>query len=302
MMRVLIIGNPIAGRGRARERIAALEALLRERGHEVEVHLTRGAGDGGRRASGIDAGRPVTVPDRLVVAGGDGTVNEVVNGLSDPSSVPIALLPMGTANVLAHELGLPRSVAGVAEVVERGRARRLDLGVARGPWGERRFLAVLSSGFDAMVVRELHRNRTGTMGYLKYVVGVLRQVGRYRPPRLRVSVDEVHGLEGAMVVVSKTRNYGGIFRIADRASCDSGVLDVCVLRRGGLAWLAWYGVGALCGGLSGRGGVHYLTGRRVSIDCAAGPVPVEVDGDDLGDTPVSIGIRPGAVSVLCPVR
>src|SRR5204862_2064920 len=100
----------------------------------VEVYLTTGGGDAKRRAGCLEAD-----VDRLVVAGGDGTLNEVLNGPCDPSRTPIALLPMGTANVLARELGLPREPVEIAAMIDGGAIRRLDMGLV----GERRFLMVV---------------------------------------------------------------------------------------------------------------------------------------------------------------
>ena len=101
-MNVFVIGNPVAGSGWARHRIEELVNILKQRGHRVEVFLTRGSGEAKRWVTQIK-------PDieTIVVSGGDGTVNEVLNGLADPCRVPIALLPTGSANVLAHELGSP---------------------------------------------------------------------------------------------------------------------------------------------------------------------------------------------------
>jgi len=155
-MRILIIGNPVAGRGRAARRITALELHLCRAGHEVEVFLTETGGDARRRASQVRDGI-----DRIVVVGGDGTLNEVLNGLPDPAKTPLLLLPMGTANVLARELGLPRQPEQAAGLIDRGVVRRLDM----GSLGNRRFLALASAGFDAMVTQDLCTRRRGVLGF-----------------------------------------------------------------------------------------------------------------------------------------
>ena len=129
----LVIGNPIAGGGRGERGIAALERALRARGLAVETFLTRNGGDARRRAGEL-------APDvqGIAVVGGDGTINEVLNGLADPSRLLLAQLPLGTANILAHELRLPRSAAGVAEAIRRGRVQRMDMGVIAGAGEEGR--------------------------------------------------------------------------------------------------------------------------------------------------------------------
>jgi len=180
-------------------------------------------------------------------------------------------------------------------MLEAGHLRRLDMGLL----GERRFLLVASAGFDAMVTNEVRRRRGGTLGYFGYLVPILRALKRYHPPELKVTVDGGDPISGAFVVVSNTRNYGGIFSFADRARCDSGHLDVCVFPRGTLSALIWYYLAAFRGWVSTRTDVRYLTGIRIRIESRE-PVAVQVDGDPAGDTPVDIQLLPGAVPVLVP--
>ena len=151
-MRVLVIGNPVSGGGRSGRLLERLVRSLEQKGHAVDVFLTEGAGEARRRAEQLEAGA-----DRLVVVGGDGTLNEVLNGLPDPSRIPLTQLATGTANLLAHDLRLPFSVSGMTRLLENGSVRRLDMGLAR----DRRFLLVVSAGFDAMVTHEVQANRSG---------------------------------------------------------------------------------------------------------------------------------------------
>ena len=289
-MKILAIGNPVSGGGRARRLAARLVECLARRGHDVELCLTGQSGDARERAAAV-----ATDVQRLIVVGGDGTLNEVLNGLADPSQIPLIQLATGTANILAHELGLPWDAEGVARLIDEGAIRRIDMGLV----GDRRFLMVVSAGFDAMVTREIQRRRRSTLGYFGYVLPILRVLRGYRPPRLRVEVDDGDTVEGGLVVVSNTRNYGGLFTVADRARCDSGHLDVCVITKGSLAAVARAAIGGLTGGISRQKGVHYLTGRRIRVDSAE-PLPVEVDGDYFGSTPIEITLRPSSVPVVVP--
>ncbi|MEX2213743.1 MAG: diacylglycerol kinase family protein [Phycisphaeraceae bacterium] len=326
-MKLRIIGNPIAGGGKAAPRIKALTALLQGRGHSVEVQLTTKAGD-----AKAWAGELPEDLDRLIVAGGDGTLNEVLNGLVDPSRVPIVQMPVGTANVLVRELGLPWKPAGVAEIVESGRVRLVDMGEIRmvadedtnqsasqsdvGPTLTRplpgregsleqtsaswtRFLVVMSVGFDSMVIEDIHRNRKGKLGFFGYMKPIWRTIRRYTPPVITVRVDGQAMERGAMVVVANARNYAGLFTVAEKAAMDSGVLDVCVLPRGKVrslvrfAWAAWRRK------LSRVSGVQSLQGRSVMIESNT-PMAVEVDGEYYGQTPVEVRIKPGVVPIVVP--
>lgn len=290
--KVLLIGNPIAGKGKSEALIRQFVQGLEQRGHQIETFLTESAGDANRRARSIE-------PDvgTLVVAGGDGTLNEVLNGLSDPSRIPIALLPTGTANILAHELAAPCRPEAVAHAVERGNVRWLDMGLAGG----HRFLMLLSAGLDAMVTEEVRKRRGKSLGYWGYFLPVLRGLARYRVPELRVTVDERQGLRGAFVLVSNTRNYGGIFRFADRARCDSGHFDVCVFPKGTLLSLSRYYLAALLGCVSRVTDVIYVTGRRVRIESRE-PVAIQIDGDPFGTTPVVVDLLPGTVPIVVSQR
>ena len=291
VMKILLIGNPVSGRGRAVARISALVRMLRSAGHKVDLYMTGAGGQARLRAAALDPDVAV-----LVVAGGDGTFNEVVSGLADPSQVRLALLPAGSANVLARELKLPWRPEAVCALVAGGRVRHLDLGTA----GRRCFCMMASSGIDAQIVDQVHRSRKGVLGMHKYVWPALGVIGRWKTPHLKVTVDgtEAHG---AVVVVANTRTYGGLFWAADRAEVDSGYLDVVVLPRDSLwavvryLWAGWHHR------LSRLGEVTYLRGTRIRIE-ADRPVPVQLDGDLAGTTPVTMSVRPRCLPVLVPGR
>jgi YegS/Rv2252/BmrU family lipid kinase len=287
---VLVIGNPVAGTGKAGRRAERLVRLLERRGHAVEWRLTRRPGEARRHVGDLEG-----KVDCIVVAGGDGTVNEVVNGLADPAATPLTHMALGTANLLARELGIPRDPEALVEVVERGATRRIDLARV----AQSRFLLVASSGFDAMVTERIQRSGKKPQRYSGYFVPLLRTLAEYRPPRLDVSVEAGEPLTGALVVVSNIRNYGGLFSIADRARCDSGHLDVCVFPRAEVRDLLRYARAARAARVSRLEGVEYRTGRRVRI-ASAEPVPVQVDGDHWGVTPIDIDLEPSRVPILVP--
>ena len=290
-MDVLIIGNPIAGRGKAVGCIKQLQSALEQRGYKVGCHLTHGAGDAQARAANIESH-----VRRIVSVGGDGTLNEILNGLPDPTTVALAQLPMGTANLLARELSLPRDPEAVADLVRAGRTRRVDMGLL----GNRRFLSVASCGFDAMVIKYIQDHRTGRLGLTGYLWPILRTLVHYDPPRLRIRVDN-QTVNGSLVVVSNSRHYGGLFSVTDRAICDSGQLDVVVFPSACTSELMRYVIAARRRRVSQLPRVPYLTGRQVQIE-ADEPVPIEVDGDFAGTTPAHMTIQPVAVSILVPEK
>ena len=291
-MNILIIGNPISGSGKAAARIADLEHRLTARGHRVETFLTRAAGDARARAREIGNDSDI---QRLVVAGGDGTLNEVLNGLPSPSRVPLAQLPQGTANLLVREYKLPWKPAPLVKLLECGRVEHLDVGVLRG----RRFLMLASAGIDAAIVHEVHRRRRGKLGMHKYLKPILALTSTWRTPRLEITVDGKHTVRGAFVVVSKIRTYGGLFQLTQQT--QPGLFAVVVFPRDSLPALARYAIAGRWRTAAQAPGVQVFTGRRVRID-AERPVPIQVDGDSFGTTPAEIELQPGSAAFVLPER
>lgn len=287
-MQLLVIFNPIAGRGRAEPRVKKFVRLLEKRGHKVDLFVTTAAGEARERARKV-----ASDVDCLVIAGGDGTVNEVLNGLPDPSSVPLLHFPVGTANQLARALGLPFSLEPLAKVAERGRIRRIDMGLA----ADRRFLLLASAGFDAKVTEEVKKSRSDRLGYTGYVFPVLKALANHQAQEVRVMVDDCDAVDGYQVMVLKVKRYGGLFSFAEDARLDSGQFDVCVIQEAAMTSWCRFAIAGLVGKASECPGVAHRTGRRVRIE-SVDPVPVEIDGDYFGMTPIGIDLKPRLVPVV----
>ena len=286
--RVLLIANPISGGGRGRDLAPQLAHELTARGVRAEVFLTAAAGDAEARAAA--AGEEAW--DALVALGGDGTVNEVLNGMPDPTR-PLGVLPVGTANVLALELALPREPAAAAEVIAGGRTHPLTVGVCDG----RRFLLFVGVGVDGAIVRRLSEVRTGTLGKHKWLAPLLQTVRRWPQFRLRVTCDGDPPVdEVASVLVTRVRTYGGIMTLPD-ADRDSGELHVLMFHmRSRLPWLV-HGLRAVFGGL--RPGPH-LTVRRAREVRVEGAAPFQIDGDFGGESPLHVGLLEQQARIFAP--
>jgi diacylglycerol kinase family enzyme len=231
--------------------------------------------------------------DLVVTVGGDGTLGEVLSAL--PIEIPVAVLPMGTANVLAGDLGLPRRVPDLLRAIAAGRT--LDLDTARVN-GRLSFL-VLGVGIDGEIVRDVGRRRTGTITKAFYVSSVLRCLWRNRPPKLRVWVDgkPVPGHWG-WVLVSNLVGYGGILRLSPERVLDDGLYEVFLFARGTRRALLGYGLRGLLGRLPGRS-CKMVRARRVRVESDR-PVPYEVDGDFGGETPVELEVAQGRHRLIVP--
>ncbi len=290
---MLIIFNPAAGAGRRRRLARALTALraLRQR---VELAETRGTGDAERIAR--DAARRGVA--RVVAAGGDGTIAEVASGLAGSASA-LGLLPLGTANVLAWELGVPLAPERAAAVLAGGRAARLHPGLARfGDGRERLFVQMVGAGFDAAVVERLDLGLKRRIGRAAYVWQSLRELPRYGFPPISVELDGVAETVSS-VIVTKGRLYAGRYRIAPAARPEAPGFQVVLFRRAGPLAAALAGAALPLGLIPRLPGVEIVAARALRI-AAAARVPVQADGDAAGLLPVAVSDAPAPLTVLLP--
>jgi len=298
---VLLILNPTAGR-RRRGLVNAVVRRVRELGWTVDLVETAAAGDARRIAETCDAARYAVI----AVAGGDGTINEVVNGLAGRAVAGPALgiVPLGTANVLAHELGLGFSAAALAQTLTAGREILMQPGEASGAGRTRRFSLMAGAGFDAKVVAGVSATLKRRLGRAAYVWRSLVEAQRYRPVRYAVEIDGVRH-EAASVIVTHGRLYAGPYLVAPDAALGKPLLHVCLFERWGRSQTLRFGLALLLGRLPRTAGYRVIAGHdiRLSVLSDAGEnrrQPVQIDGDDALTLPVSIALAAGAVRLLRP--
>lgn len=298
---VLLILNPTAGR-RRRGLVDAVARRVRELGWTVDLVETAAAGDARRIAETCDAARYAVI----AVAGGDGTINEVVNGLASRGAAGPALgiVPLGTANVLAHELGLGFSAAALAQTLTAGSEILMQPGEASGAGKTRQFSLMAGAGFDAKVVAGVSAPLKRRLGRAAYVWRSLVEARRYRPVRYAVEIDGVRH-EAASVIVTHGRLYAGPYVVAPDAALGQPLLYVCLFERWGRSQTLRFGLALLLGRLPRTAGYRVIAGQdiRVSVLSDAGEQrrqPVQIDGDDALTLPVSIALAAGAVRLLRP--
>ena len=293
--RAWLIANPAAGQGDWENQIAAAQATLRDAGWRVEEKRTAKPGDATDFARQAVAARAVVV----VVAGGDGTVNEALQGLAGQRRTALAVLPGGTVNVWATELGAGMHEADIARGIARGRRRTVDLGRVNG----RYFLMMASAGFDAAAsatvgasapLRRLKR----LAGPVAYALGALLTALRFRGRWVALYIDgEPITRRLLMLVVGNTRLYGGIAEITPRARADDGLLDVCVLGGRGPLDLLRRGWSVLRRRHAADPAIDYRRARHVVLDPAR-PLRLQADGEDIGTTPAAFLVVPQALDVI----
>jgi diacylglycerol kinase (ATP) len=287
----VIIGNPNSGSAGEEGYLERLAETLRAGGLMVEVLNTERPDHATELAAAAG--------DRLVVAaGGDGTVNEVVNGLSQGAT--LGILPLGTANVLARELGLPLKPEDACERILTGTASRMDVGVATdGEGTERRFACMAGIGFDAEVVREVTPRFKRYLRSLAFPLVALKVYLRGGLPNLRIlDGDTAHVAQFA--IVANGRYYGGEFETAEAASLASGVLEVVLIEKVGILMRPDVLARILAKSPLDRA-MQSFTAQEILAESLAARgrrVPVQLDGEVWGRLPTSFRIEPAAVGVI----
>jgi len=285
MSRTLVILNPAA----RSEKAAGLYRSIREIvGSEAVLRRTSKPGEARALArQGVEEGF-----ERIVVAGGDGTVNDVVNGIAH-STVTLGILPLGTMNVFAAELGLPKSVQECWKVIQAGKTRVIDLPQA----GDHAFVQMAGVGFDAQALKETSWESKRNLGPLSYVISAA-QIAARKPPLLLVQTGGAFR-EGSFVLIGNGRYYGGPFPFFPNARIDDGLLDVIVFKNQGHLDLVRYLQGVLFGTHLGMNDVEYFQTPCLTVTSEQ-DVPVEVDGEVIGNTPVTFKCAARQLRVLAP--
>ncbi|MBV8166705.1 MAG: diacylglycerol kinase family lipid kinase [Alphaproteobacteria bacterium] len=284
--RLALIFNPTAGRRRRRRFAVALDRL--SAGATVRVMPTEARGDAERFAAQIAADGSA---DAIVAAGGDGTINEVINGMAG-SSLPLGIVPLGTANVLAWELGIGDKPQAAAAAILGGATRAIHLGRCNG----RYFSMMAGVGLDAHVVANIQPAVKRALGKLAYVHQGLVQIARLQATRYRVVVDGV-AAEAASVIIANGRYYAGRYVVAGAADLGRPELHACLFGRGGRVSAMRYSLAMLVDRLQRLPDLVVQPGARITIDGPAGE-PIQGDGDIIGRLPAAIELAPATLDMF----
>lgn len=293
ILRVLVIHNPEAGRRRSR-RLEVVVARLRRLGAEVRVERTSASGDARRIAA---AAACQSGPPLIAVAGGDGTINEVLNGVAGHDAT-IALVPLGTANVLAAEVGLPRNPRRIAALIASPDSRAIRVGEATTAQAARRFSVIAGIGFDAAVVANVSLPLKKRFGRFAYVLQVFVELLRYGPARFRIVADG-RAYDCASAIIAKGRFYGGRVMVAPNASVDAGSFELVMFDTASRSAIVRCGLALLLGRLARRRDVSVVTARDIEVSGPAG-TRFHVDGDPAGALPVRFTIADRPVHLKAP--
>lgn len=287
--RVLVIANPEAGSRRGLAGDAAARAFA-SAGVDAELRRTERPGDArqwGAQAAGDGF-------DLVVAVGGDGTVNEVANGVAG-TGVALAVAPAGTMNLLARVLGLPRDPAkAVARIVGGYRPLAFRPGTAAG----RLFVLMVGAGFDAWVLRELLRSVRSKIGFGDYVRGAVRGLRTFPFPELVVRIDDT-SVTAHTAIVGRAPLYGGFLRPTPHARLDVDLLEACALG-GNAIELARILPRMWSGAHAGCEGVTLAPAHRVRVTAPCSDIPYHLDGELSGTLPVTIDLSERILVLATP--
>lgn len=286
---VRILVNPKAGRGRGQRALESIRAFAAQQPGDWQVWTTDARGHATELAQ-----RAISEGGELVAAaGGDGTVHEALAGVLG-SSAALAVLPVGTGNDLARMLPFGNDLPAALAALAAGSASPVDVGIANG----RPFLNVAGCGFDARVAHRINHGLRFLKGTPAYMAAILAELATYRAASLRIETDSGTIETRAMLcALANSRSYGGGLQIAPSAVLDDGSLDLAVIHEIGKLDF----VRTLPKAFSGRHTSHpkYHTRRVLRASIASdSPLPVLVDGELAGTTPLHVEIRPAAIRLV----
>jgi YegS/Rv2252/BmrU family lipid kinase len=299
-----LIYNPTAGPRDARRSLKRICSRLKHHRWSVELRMTEKPGDATDLAqAAVQAGCDV-----VIAAGGDGTIGEVVNGLVG-SRTALGVLPMGTANMLARQLGISTHTLSnplrLQETINgwvEGTIRPADVGQLVGQANDRYFLCWAGVGLDAQITTKMESGprHTRRLRMLPYAIAIVMVARDFEGVRTRVSLDgNVIRGRVLLIVISNIRQYGAVFNVAPEARIDDGLLDVFVFKGLGFPYAMRHLVKILVQRHMQDPQVVYRRARHIEVQTERA-VPVQVDGDPIATTPVTIKVVPHALRILVP--
>jgi len=285
---IVIICNP-AARKASMKRLGRATSFLRDKGFCLELFVTEERGHAERLAAeSVRKG-----PRVIVAAGGDGTVNEVVNGMVG-SGIPLAVLPFGTTNVLAKELGIPDDDHKALEVAVEKEPKPVSLGRIESAAFSRYFCLMAGIGFDGRAVHDTNASLKKLSGKAAYIFSGMKNFFNYSPDDIRLKIDGSEYI-CSTAIVGKSGKYGGNFKITPDASLTEPVLYTCIFKGRKRMDLLRYVFGVFTGRHLSYKDVVYLRSTNMEI---FGNAHIQIDGDYLGVAPARISVVKDVLKII----
>ena len=290
---IAFIVNPMAGSSSNKPIGRRFAAYLRDRGFDVRTSLTMYMEHAGELAERASSDYDCAL---IVAVGGDGTIREVAHGL-EGSDKPLMMVPHGTENLLASELGFDEKLETLTRTFQAQYTRPLDLGRSN----EKCFTSIAGFGFDGQVIDRVHRRRTGHITHLDYFWPIWRSFSEYKFRPMKVEVDGEEIFDGpGLVFIGNISRYSVGLKILEQADFGDGLLDVCIYKCASRLHLAKHSALTLFKGHSKSSDVIYRQGKDIHISSEYSDILTQTDGDPGPPLPAHITVIPSAVNVMVP--
>ncbi len=289
-MDVTLIINPIAG-NKAFRSVGEIEGLLKGKA-DLTTFVTRKRGDA------LSYAKELSGADLIIAAGGDGTINEVINGMlssgcTGQDRIPLAIIPLGTANVLAKETGIPENIEDAVKLSLSGTPRKLSVGKINGHY----FMLMAGIGFDGETVYGVNGSLKKISGKFAYVMSGIKTLVRFNLPLIKIKTSAAE-MKGHTAIISNVRCYGGHQYVTPEASITEPVLDICIFKGKTRMGFLRFVIDVLRGKHLQLPEVEY--GKFEEFDITSDrTVHVQIDGDYFGILPVKIEVVRDALSLIC---
>lgn len=292
-MKILIIANPLSGKAAAKKVMPKVKDFFDKNHAETDIYFTKGQNDATRAAkNAMRTGRY----DIIVASGGDGTVNEVVNGIvGQKKKVKFGIIPLGTENVLAQETGIPFDPIKASIVIIGMKSRKMDVGRANG----RYFVLMAGIGFDAHVATKVKPLLKKLIGSAAYQLAAWNELFNYRHSELDIMIDGHKRIKGSYAVIGNTKLYGAKLKITHLADIYDGLLDVCIFKGKDVFSFIRFALGAMTRQHLGLGDIEYHKAKNVLIKSRPKAL-CHVDCEVVGTTPINIKVVPKAIDIIVP--
>lgn len=292
-MDILFIVNPTAGKGRAKKLVPVIENECKKYGVDFEIKYTNAPGDGTSIAAwGVEQGYK-----KIIAVGGDGTVNEVMNGMAE-SNAALGVIPGGSGNDFIRSISNHKNIEDIIYDNISGKIEKADLGICNGKY----FINVASGGFDGEVTIETAKVKKIFSGSTAYIVALLKIIFKYKGRRLKVEIDDL-SFEGntLLVAVANGRYYGGGMLPAPRAVINDGYFDICHIKHLAIMKMLVLFPKFMKGKHENIKEVTMYRGKRVRLECSE-PLAVNFDGEITRAREVEFKIIPNGINIVVPKK
>jgi YegS/Rv2252/BmrU family lipid kinase len=310
-LKILIIANPMSGKGAAYKVMPKLRDFFERNYVSAEFYMTKKQKDAiGAAKKAAKSGKY----DVIIASGGDGTVNEVINGImlsGRSGKQKFAIIPLGTENVLCQETGIPFDSFDAAKLIVSGKTMKMDIGMVKSGNGssgrseKRHFVLMAGIGFDAHVATKVQPLLKKLIGSAAYSFAAWNELFKYRHSEITVKIDGINGknnkkiVKGSFVVIGNTKLYGAKLKIAAKASIKDGLLDVCIFKGKDLVSFFRYALGTLTAQHTGFSDIEYFKAKRIKVSSKP-KVLCHVDCEVIGKTPIEVSVVPKAINIIVP--